>query len=119
MELSLEKIEKQTNALSDSEQLAELYKNKRFHGVQIHRCNCKAGSFLAGQVFTFKTVPCLPVEGCDAPACTCEYLGVTNRRWNADRRSGVDRRCEIRKSVDRRVIPDRRLKPDTWKGFDR
>ncbi len=99
-------------------QLEKLHQSGRFFGVKIHRSSCKACSQLAGKFFSFKDAPKLPVVGCDASVCNCEYLGVTDPRKTTRRRSERDRRNDIRMSMERRFANDRRAKADKWKGFD-
>lgn len=98
--------------------LDKLCQSGRFNGVQLHRSGCKACSRLAGRQYSFGEAPRLPVTGCDARKCNCEYLGVTDRRQNNGRRICRDRRRGIRLEHERRFMFDRRLKADRWKGFD-
>lgn len=112
------KPRKQDVPLSHSQQLQKLIEDKRFCGVQVHRSSCKAGAKCAGIIFSFKDVPKLPLDSCDAPNCYCEYMGVPDRRRNHDRRSGTDRRFSIRQTPDRRIGNDRRSEANTWKGYD-
>ena len=100
-------------------QLDKLRQCGRFNGVKLHRSGCKACSQFAGEVFSFTDVPKLPVPGCDARVCQCEYMGVTDRRQNKGRRLLKDRRQKIRMDIDRRFMRDRRMGADKWKGFDR
>ena len=99
--------------------LETLKKSGRFLGVKIDRCACNACSRYAGEVFQFENVPALPVEGCDAESCSCQYLGVANRRNEPDKRSGRERRESIRLEEDRRSGNERRSGLKKWKGFDR
>lgn len=103
---------------ADASQLNRLRRSGRFHGVQIHRSSCKACSQLAGKIFSLQDAPKLPLRDCDAGECSCQYLGVSERRQLGERRSSRDRRANVRMSIDRRFIPDRRLTSDVWKGFD-
>jgi hypothetical protein len=109
---------KATQPPTAEQQLTALWKMRRFKGVQIHRCGCRASARYAGRIFSFKKAPSLPVEGCDAEECHCEYLGIT------DRRSGFDRRAATldfdgERKLSRRKGVDRRRGMDVWKGFDR
>lgn len=112
-------LRKSKKPLTQQEQLHQLRKSRRFRGVQIHRCGCRASSRLAGIVFPFNRAPNLPVEGCDADNCSCQYLGVTSLRRGVDRRINSDRRTTERLKIDRRSGRDRRKGKDIWKGVDR
>ena len=112
-------LTKEKNTPLQKAQLDKLRQCGRFHGVKLHRSGCQACSKFAGEVFSFTDVPRLPVKGCDARVCTCEYMGVTDRRQNKGRRLLADRRQKIRMEIDRRFMQDRRLGADKWKGFDR
>lgn len=117
MKWGFKKKEKRPNKPLSTNQLDELRQSGRFYGVQIHRSGCKACSYLAGKVFSFKNAPRLPVNGCDAPVCNCEYLGVIDPRQKSERRTGTDRRDAIRMSSDRRSGEDRRRESGKWKGY--
>jgi len=111
--------------LEPREQLLELQDSKRFLGVQIHQCGCRASSRLAGKIFSFKKAPSLPVKGCEASECHCQYMGITERRRGNDRRrmlflvqEGQNRKKNghPRKKVERRKGED--PGKDIWKGLD-
>ena len=103
---------------NSEEQLESLRKIGRFRGVKIDRCACKACSKFAGQVFSFNEAPSLPVEGCDAPSCSCQYLGMPNRRNDSVRRSDKDRRESIRVQENQRSGCEQRSSVRVWKGYD-
>ena len=107
--------------LEPREQLLELQSSNRFLGVQVHQCGCRASSRLAGKVFSFKKAPSLPVEGCEAAECHCQYMGVTDRRRGNDRRRLlflVQEDQNRKKSSRLRKRVERRKGKDVWKGFD-
>ena len=107
--------------LEPREQLLELQGSNRFLGVQIHQCGCRASSRLAGKVFSFKKAPSLPVEGCEASECHCQYMGVTDRRRGNDRRRLlflVQENPKRKKNSRLRKRVERRKGKDVWKGFD-
>ena len=106
--------QKKNEVLSQRDMLLQLMNSKRFYGVQIGQCGCKASSKYAGRFFSFKKVPSLPVEGCDARECHCVYIGVSNRRSDMDRRFSGG--LEIKEK--RRKVFDRRKGKDVWKGVD-
>jgi hypothetical protein len=102
-------LKKQRKSLTPREQLQMLQKSKRFLGVQISTCGCRAASRFAGKFFTFRKAPQLPVKGCDAERCSCQYLGVTDRRRGLERRTDAwqpGQKQESRKGGDRRTGPD-------------
>jgi hypothetical protein len=53
--------------------------------------------------------------GCDAPVCSCRYIGLLDQR-KADRRVLPDRRQSLRMGDDRRSGDDRRKDANRWKG---
>jgi hypothetical protein len=95
-------------------QLRDLLRSGRFLGVKIHQCGCNASARYAGKFFSFGDAPPLPLGTCDAPECTCVYLGVTDRRNGLDRREsdGIDMMKKMRNPSDRRKGTD------VWKGLD-
>ena len=102
--------------LTPEQQLLEIRKSRCFLGVQVSPCGCRASARYAGRFFPFKKAPPLPVDGCDAAECTCQYLGIK------DRRGGLDRRADMSGGPNkkrRRMRFDRRRGLDVWKGFDR
>lgn len=109
------KRKKQT---SKQEQLKELRKSRRFRGVQLHRCGCRASTRYIGKFFSFGNAPALPLADCDAEVCSCAYLGVVDRRRN-DRR-GEESPIELSLlSDERRMVRNRRRLHDIWKGRSR
>lgn len=119
MRWSFRKSSKPETPLSHSRQLYQLRQDDRIYGVKIHACSCKAGAKFAGYIFALGKVPQLPLKDCDASICSCEYLGVPDRRKQVEQRSGKDRRFSIRLAIDRRLGRDRREARDFWKGLDR
>lgn len=98
--------------------LAKLRHSGRFYGVEILQGGCKASIELAGKRFTFEDAPALPLEGCEAHNCPCQYKGLKENR-SAHRRTQEDRRDSLRFDVnkpDRRSLKDRRRRFDQWKG---
>ena len=98
--------------------LEKLSHSGQFWGVEILQGGCKASTALAGKQFTFNDAPALPLEGCEAHICPCQYKGQKENR-SAHRRTREDRRDGLRydvKKPDRRALKDRRSKFDQWKG---
>jgi hypothetical protein len=98
--------------------LEKLRHSGQFWGVEILQGGCKGSIALAGKRFTFNNVPALPLEGCEAHICPCQYKGQKERRSN-HRRTLEDRRDGLRydvKKPDRRALKDRRRQFDQWRG---
>jgi hypothetical protein len=96
-------------------QLETLRLNRNYWGVEIRSGICKAAKELAGRQFPFADAPCLPLAECAANLCTCNYVGLWERR-KSHRRNQCDRRNSIRylqNHSDRRSHRDRR-KIDVW-----
>jgi hypothetical protein len=90
--------------------LARLGKNGHYWGVTIRNGNCPAARRMAGRGFRLADAPSLPVPGCRAMRCTCNYTGLRERR-SKQRRSNRDRRSEARlgsAQQERRGLRDRR-----------
>lgn len=103
---------------SKEKALAKLKHGGQFWGVEIVQGGCKASLALAGKHFAFEDAPALPLEGCEARICPCQYKGLkehrsTHRRTQEDRRDGL--RFDVNKP-DRRSLKDRRRRFDQWKG---
>jgi len=98
--------------------LAKLRHSRQFYGVQVLQGGCKTSIALAGKRFTFDEAPALPLEGCEAHICPCQYRGLKEKR-SSHRRIQEDRRDGLRFNVnkpDRRSLKDRRRRFDQWKG---
>lgn len=98
--------------------LEKLRHSGKFWGVQILQGGCKESTALAGKRFTFTDAPALPLEGCEAHICPCQYKGQIehrsyHRRTHEDRRDGL--RFDVKKP-DRRAMKDRRRQFDQWRG---
>lgn len=99
-------------------QLKNLCDNELFWGVVIQQGGCNESKSLASRHFTFGEAPALPLRGCDAPVCSCQYKGLKEVR-SEHRRVQEDRRDSLRfdaKKPDRRSLKDRRRRFDSWKG---
>jgi hypothetical protein len=95
--------------------LEKLKNNPRFWGVEMGQPGCEAAIALLGRQYTFEEAPRLPLEGCDAAMCTCQFKGLVNRRVQ-QRRKQQERRVEVRfekDNPDRRSRKDRR-RSDKW-----
>ena len=95
--------------------LLKLSQSDIYYSVTLTRCGCKVSSRFIGKCFKFDQAPRLPLKDCSISKCTCEYLGVINRR-RAKRRLTV-RRNTIRFDEDRRII-GRRNGEELWMKYD-
>ncbi|MCW8932510.1 MAG: hypothetical protein OQL19_20045 [Gammaproteobacteria bacterium] len=71
--------------MAHKKSLIELEQSGKYGSVIIKNCNCEASSALCTQHFSFKHAPSLPLKGCTATQCTCEYQGVIDRRLGGRR----------------------------------
>jgi hypothetical protein len=65
--------------------LTELEQTGKYGSVVIRNCSCTVSSTLCAQHFSFAHAPSLPLEGCTATKCTCEYQGIIDRRLGGRR----------------------------------
>ncbi len=95
--------------------LDKLRNNKMFWGVRIGHPGCAAAQALQDRQYSFDEAPELPVPGCDSAHCTCQFLGLRERRTHP-RRTHEDRRSEIRFDPDHpeRRSPKGRRRSDKW-----
>ncbi|HHH38995.1 MAG TPA: hypothetical protein ENK50_05410 [Sedimenticola sp.] len=98
--------------------LEALRQSRRFRGVQLHRCGCRASIRLLGRFFSFRNAPRLPLAQCDAEICSCTYLGIVDRRRTERRAEPVPVKLS-RMEQERRASIDRRRPSDVWHGRDR
>jgi hypothetical protein len=85
--------------------LQRLQGNGSFWGVSIGRPGCPGSRRLMSEQYTFGDAPRLPLAGCSAQHCTCQYIGLKHRRGDRTRRTLQDRRGEVRFDKER---PERR-----------
>lgn len=71
--------------MTQKKSLVELEQSDQYGSVVIRNCNCTASSTLCTQHFSFAHAPSLPLAGCTASECTCEYHGITDRRLGGRR----------------------------------
>ena len=95
--------------------LDKLRNNKMFWGVRIGNAGCAAALALKERQYSFDEAPELPVPGCDSAHCTCQFMGLRERRTHV-RRTHEDRRKEIRfdKEHPERRSPKGRRRGDKW-----
>ena len=89
--------------MTHKKSLVELEQTGKYGCVVIHNCGCDLSSQISGHYFSFAHVPSLPLTGCSSAKCSCEYLGVIDKRVESRRVSGCDSQFSVehRKS-DRR-----------------
>lgn len=96
--------------------LKKLRKGGSYWGVTIMHGKCGAVRPLIGKGFRFDEAPRLPVVGCDARRCSCEYKGLVHRRKD-HRRTRHDRREQVRfgtEKPERRSRKERRRDHSRW-----
>ena len=71
--------------MTHKKSLVELEQSGLYGSVVIASCSCDLSSKLSAQHFSFGHAPSLPLAGCTANKCTCEYQGIFDRRLG-DRR---------------------------------
>ena len=97
------------------DKLLKLAQSDIYYSVTLTRCGCKKSSSFIGKCFLFNEAPSLPLKECSASKCTCEYLGVLNRRRLI--RRIIMRRNTIRLGDDRRKA-DRRKGEELWDKYN-
>ena len=105
---------KSRTPLTRKEKLLKLAQSEAYYSVTITRAGCPASTQLISRCFLFQDAPSLPLPNCGADKCTCEYLGVLNRR-KIDRRVS-ERRTSIRMDDDRRKT-GRRKGEGLWSRY--
>lgn len=71
--------------MTHTKSLVELEQSGKYGSVVICNCGCNMSSILSAQHFSFGHAPPLPLKGCTASQCTCEYRGIIDRRLNGRR----------------------------------
>lgn len=107
---------RKVNYRNKMDALNKLRKGGSYWGVTIMHGKCGAVRPLVGKGFRFDEVPRLPVGGCDARRCTCEYKGLIHRR-KQQRRARHGRREQVRFGTgepERRLSKERRQDHDRW-----
>lgn len=88
-----------------------------YSGVQVNanpNTCCQAARDIAGQRFLTKNAPMLPLDGCDADACTCGYQRFDERRADARRLSdvGFDMASQLHENDNRGLASSGRREDD-------
>ena len=79
-------------SMTHTKSLIELEQTGKYGSVVISNCGCNMSAKLSAQHFSFEHAPSLPLQGCTATKCTCEYRGVIDRRLE-DRRVSNGNTC--------------------------
>lgn len=66
--------------MTHTKSLVELEQSGKYGSVVISNCGCNMSSILSAQHFSFGHAPSLPLKGCTAAKCNCEYRGIIDRR---------------------------------------
>lgn len=106
-----------SGARDKSGELHKLRSCGHYWGVRIQPGNCAAIRHFADRRFTFEEAPLLPLPGCKAWRCSCNYIGMPERR-REDRRIHKDRRDVVRRDdehAERRSFQERRRQHKDWK----
>lgn len=90
--------------MTHKKSLLELEQSGKYGSVVISNCGCDISSQLSAQHFSFEHAPYLPLSGCTADNCTCEYKGIIDRRIGSRR----IRDCDTCYSVERRKTENRK-----------
>jgi hypothetical protein len=75
-----------------------------YRGVTIRPGKCPVARRYSGKPYSFDTAPPLPLPGCNALRCSCNYHGLLEHR-NQARRNPMNRRETVRFDAER---PERR-----------
>jgi len=93
------------NSMIQKKSLLELEQSGEYGSVVIANCGCNMSSILSAQHFSFGHAPPLPLQGCTAARCTCEYRGIIDRRVRERRIADSSTSGEVKKDkreADRR-----------------
>jgi len=71
--------------MTHTKSLVELEQSGKYGSVVIRNCSCTSSSALCVQHFSFSHAPSLPLKGCTAAKCTCEYQEIIVRRLGGRR----------------------------------
>lgn len=86
--------------------LAELEQSGQYGSVVIRNCGCNISTALCAQHFSFAHAPSLPLKGCTANRCTCEYYGIIDRRLGGRRESDCNNCFKDDKRKTKRRMDD-------------
>ncbi len=106
---------KSRSPITRKDKLLKLAQSDSYYSVSITRAGCQASSQLINKSFMFQDAPTLPLANCNAENCTCEYLGLLNRRKY--QRRIKERRTSLRMDEDRRNS-GRRRDDEVWNHFN-
>lgn len=84
--------------------LTKLRRTGIYRGLAIRPGKCAAARQVSGKPYSFDEAPLLPLPGCNALRCSCNYHGLLEHRKQL-RRDPRDRRDAIRFDAER---PERR-----------
>ncbi len=106
---------KSRSPVTRKDKLLKLAQSSSYYSVSITRTGCQASSKLINKSFLFQDAPALPLANCNAEKCTCEYLGLLNRRKY--QRRIRERRRFYRMNEDDRRQTGRRKDEEVWNHY--
>ena len=106
---------KSRTPLTRKDKLLKLAQSNAYYSVSITRAGCQASSLLINKSFSFQDAPTLPLANCSAEKCTCEYLGLLNRRKY--QRRIKERRQSLRMGGEDRRQTGRRKDEALWNSY--
>ncbi len=102
--------------MTRKQKLLKLAQSNAYYSVSITRTGCKAAAQLINKSFLFADAPELPLPNCNAKHCTCEYLGLLNRR--KFQRRTAERRTSLRMETEERRKGGRRKNETLWTNYN-
>lgn len=96
-----------------SSALAKLRRTGIYRGVTVRPAKCTAARRFSGKPYSFDDAPPLPLAGCNALRCSCNYHGLLEHRSQA-RRNPHDRRETVRFDAEH---PERRSGRERRHGY--
>lgn len=82
-------------AKNKSSALTKLRRTGIYRGVTIRPGKCPTAKRFSGKPYSFDEAPLLPLAGCNALRCSCNYHGLLEHRQQA-RRNARNRRDTVR-----------------------
>jgi len=96
-----------------SSALKKLRRTGIYRGVAVRPGKCAAARRSSGNSYGFDEAPPLPLAGCNALRCTCNYHGLLEHR-NKMRRNPQNRRETVRFDAEH---PERRVSRERRHGY--
>ena len=106
------------SAANGQSAINKLKNNPMFWGMEMGQPGCESAMAILGRQYPFDSLPDLPLSGCSAASCTCQFKGLVERRTR-HRRMVEDRRAVVRFYKDQpaaRRSGGGRRRGDSWIG---